>query len=664
MNSPSRFKETIRVLLLEDDEGDALMLTEDLEEDKRSNYDVFHATTLADALKALENKEFDIVLSDLTVPDSHGTETLYRLLDHTTLPIIILTGDENDALSSLAIEEGAQDFIVKNNLERYDVANAIKYAIQRHKINQSIQQSNQLKSEFLANMSHEIRTPLNGIIGAADLLRKSDLTPDQEKYLRVITNSGDTLLALINDILDISKIEAGELEINAENLNIRDFMHEIMQGISPKANSKNIELIVDYIGGVPRAIMADSVRLGQVMINLLGNAVKFVDQGHIAVYVEEKGRDGNVANLQITVEDTGIGIPKDKIQSIFDKFAQADASTTKKYGGTGLGLAITHRLVELMGGSIGVESEVGKGTRFFFNVPFEIVESTEEESSQKTIKEIEAIKVLILDDSRVAVQFLSSALDKAHVENVAVTDPLQAIDLLNEAYDNGEPFDLLFTDYEMPELNGAHLAKRIRENPNLKSLKIVLISALGKMEMGAEETKDKLFNGYLIKPVNAHDLRQKIYEVCILGAGVQSAAEDSAVTINEQLQAHILLVENEMVNQMVATDMLEGMGCSVDLAENGQEAVDMIFNNDNSYDIILMDCMMPVMDGFEATREIRRREKNDSGHQTIIAMTANAMAGEKDKCLQVGMDDYLAKPVKEENLLAKLQEYLTKEKMA
>ncbi len=663
MNNSPYHKETIRVLLLEDDEGDALMLTEDLETDQRSHYQITHTVTLADTIEAINADEFDIILSDLTVPDSHGTETFHSLLDHTSLPIIIMTGDENDALSQQAIEEGVQDFIVKNNLERYDVPNAIKYAIQRHRINLQIQKSNQLKSEFLANMSHEIRTPLNGIIGAADLLRKTDVSADQMKYLQVITNSGDTLLALINDILDISKIEAGELEINAEPVIVRDFIYEAMQGITPKANSKNIELLADYTGNVPKSIMADSVRLGQVIINLLGNAVKFVEAGHIAVYVEETVTQDNVVTLKISVEDTGIGIPEDKTQSIFDKFAQADATTTKKYGGTGLGLAITHKLIELMGGTIGVKSEVGVGTTFFFEIPFEIVEITDQDKAQQTIKEIEDLKVLIVDDSKVILQFLSSALKQMKIEHDLTTKPEEALNMLAAASEQGAAFDVLLTDYEMPELNGAHLAKNIREDSRLKDLKIILISSLGKIEINDEDRKEKLFNGYLLKPVNAHDLRQKIYEVCILGAGFQSTVADETVQINTQLNAHILLVENEMVNQMVATDMLEAMGCSVDLAENGQEAVDMLFSDDNKYDVVLMDCMMPVMDGFDATREIRRIEKADGHpHQIIIAMTANAMAGERDKCLQVGMDDYLAKPVKEENLLAKLQEYIVKEK--
>ena len=385
--------------------------------------------------------------------------------------------------------------------------------------------ANMMKSEFLANMSHEIRTPLNGVIGAADLMKKTKVSPTQKKYLDVIMGSGDTLLALINDILDLSKIEAGEIEINPEPVSIRRLIKDSLRSVTPRAKDKNITLKESYADNVPEYVLADVIRLSQIMINLLGNAVKFVSEGYVAVSVEAEEEEDNLVTLIVSVEDTGIGIPEDKLDIIFDKFSQADATTTKKYGGTGLGLAITQRLVELMGGTIGVKSEVGKGATFRFEITVPVLEAAETSYGSETALETQ-------------------------------TDDVQA-------------------------------------------------------------------------------------------AG-------------QKLNARILLVENEIVNQMVATDMLEGLGCTVDLAENGQEAVDKLFAKGAAYDIVLMDCMMPVMDGFEATQEIRRREKKTKKHRIIIAMTANAMAGEKDKCFEIGMDDYLSKPVKEETLYAKLAEYLTK----
>ena len=655
-------KETIRVLLLEDDAGDALLLTEDLQADQRAFYEITHKTTLADTLNALDEHDFDIILSDLTVPDSHGTETFYTLLEHANTPIIILSGDENDAVSTQAIDEGIQDYIVKNKLEKYDVANAIKYAIQRHKINQSINQSNQLKSEFLANMSHEIRTPLNGIIGAADLLRKTALTPDQEKYIRLITNSGETLLALINDILDISKIEAGELEINLETLVIRDFFYDTLQTVSGKARAKNIALNLNYGENAPHAIMSDSVRLNQIMLNLLSNAVKFVEHGHITVNVDIKQKDGKSCILHVSVEDTGIGIPPDKIQSIFDKFAQADASTTKKYGGTGLGLAITRKLIEIMNGTINVQSEVGIGTTFFFEIPVVIDESHESLNTTNTSKPLDSLKVLLVDDSEIVLQFLSVALARLQIKHQTTFSSLTAFNMLDEANKAGGAFDLIILDYHMPNLNGLELAKKIKSEYAIKDTAIILITGLDQNGAHGIEFQSCLetgtIDGLLIKPVNPRDLEHKIHEV--LQGTRQTLHRQEHDTL--ALQANVLLVENEMVNQMVAIDMLEGMGCTVDLAENGQEALDKIINNDNNhFNVVLMDCMMPVMDGFEATKAIRKYERNSpqGTRQLIIAMTANAMAGEKDQCLAVGMDDYLAKPVKQEQLYAKLQAHIS-----
>lgn len=390
------------------------------------------------------------------------------------------------------------------------------------KAKEEAQYANMMKSEFLANMSHEIRTPLNGVIGAADLLRKTDVSDNQQRYVDVIVRSGDTLLALINDILDLSKIEAGELMIHPEPLVLKVLIDNVMQSISPKVQDKDVALIINYTNDVPYSVMADPVRLGQILVNLLGNAAKFVEQGHISVSVNGAFVKKNQAKLTFSVEDTGIGIPADKLDVIFDKFSQADASTTKRYGGTGLGLAITHKLVGLMGGDIRVESQLGEGTTFTFEITVPIVEKE--------------------SDDDVAYEHVASSSD--------------------------------------------------------------------------------------------------------IDSNVLSAAR-------------VLLVENEMVNQMVATEMLEDMGCKVDLAENGQEALDMIVNHEDVYSIVLMDCMMPVMDGFEATKAIRQHEKNTGCKaQIIVAMTANAMAGEKDKCIEVGMDDYLSKPVKEEDLFKKLCEYI------
>ena len=529
--------------------------------------------------------------------------------------------------------------------------------------------ANVMKSEFLANMSHEIRTPLNGIIGAADLLKKTKVTSVQEKYLNVINGSGETLLALINDILDLSKIEAGELELHPEPIVIKDFMHDIVQSITPRANEKHIELVVAYGDNVPKSVMADSVRFNQIMINLLGNAVKFVDDGHVVVQVEELKTIENNVTLRISVEDTGIGIPESKLEKIFDKFEQADATTTKKYGGTGLGLAITQRLVDMMGGVIGVHSNVDEGTTFWFEMTLPVVEKLTDSDgfSEADV----ASNVLVVDDLEIFRHLVSKALNKKNITHDVAESADIGLKKIAKAKEKGELFDIVFLDYQMPGIDGLEMAQTIRKDESLKDMKLVLVSAMGKMETEDHDPHELMskgvFNANLLKPVSPEDIYHMIEELkdadassaCIEQEGSAESEEKEEISLN----ANILLVENEMVNQMVATDMLEGIGCKVDLAENGIEAIEMLgAQAEGYYNIVLMDCMMPLMDGFEATKEIRKLEKGGarSDHQIIIAMTANAMSGEKDKCLNVGMDDYLAKPVKERILYDKIKEYLDK----
>lgn len=647
--------ETISVLLIEDDEGDAYILTEDLQSDARDHYHITLKTNMEDALRTLEGGRYDIILSDLSLPDSHGPETFKELVKKTDLPIIVLTGDENEHISIQALEEGVQDYIVKNKLQKHDVPNAIKYAIQRHKINQSIRQANRLKSEFLANMSHEIRTPLNGIIGAVDLLKKTALSGDQNKYLEIIQTSGDTLLALINDILDLSKIEAGELKIHPETIIIQDFMTRLVNSFTAKAQEKNIDISVEYSGDLPVAIDADPIRLNQILTNLVGNSVKFVEKGNIQIHIEERFKNDSDVTMRISVKDTGIGIPKDKIDTVFDKFAQVDSSTTKEFGGTGLGLAITRKLVEMMDGYIGLESELGVGTTFWFEVTFPIMKNTDHKEIISKLKDCLNLNIFVVDDQSVSRKYTTNALDKLQVKYTAIDKSSDTAAAFKRAKDKGAPYNMILVDNDIQDLDGTDFIRSLRQSEIGQDAHIVLIAKLGGLPSKSGEIHLNPYDAHIYKPFSTSDIGKLIYNL----HKQELEHHESEQTGMLPIRAHVLLVENEMINQMVATDMLEGLGCTVEVAENGQIALEKVQQSDAAYDLILMDCMMPVMDGFEATKKIREFEQSAPNKKCkIIAMTANAMSGEREKCIHVGMDDYLSKPVKEQELYITLSRYL------
>lgn len=504
-----------------------------------------------------------------------------------------------------------------------------------------------------ASHEREIFYKPNGIVGATDLLKKTEISKSQRKYLQVITGSGETLLTLINDILDLSKIEAGELELNNEPVVIQDIIHTSIQSIAPRANEKDIDIKTNFPDNLPRCVMLDPIRIHQIILNLLGNAVKFVEKGYISTSVENIDEKEGLVTLRVTIEDTGIGIPEDKLESIFNKFEQADATTTKKYGGTGLGLAITKRLVDLMEGEIKVESKVGVGTKFWFDITCPVFENCSDECETKNNEKNHHLKVLVVDDSDVHRTFIERCLEQIGLEYDTALTEKQVPNLLTETSQSKEKmFDVLIFDSGRLNKGLLNVAQEIKENNSTKDIKIIL--KISDFEYKALQTDTLPFDSYLVKPINAYELRQAIFKVVETTHEKNEGEEERPL-----LNASILLVENEMVNQMVATEMLESMGCRVDLAENGQEACDMLADNNNKYNIVLMDCMMPIMDGFEATKAIRDSEKKTKkDHQIIIAMTANAMAGEKEKCLSVGMDDYLAKPVKEQDLYNKIKKYL------